>query len=177
MRFRHWKMVWLGPGDQPSTDLVLEDGTSIPPGNELHLLVYWFNNFLAMSTHVSYWLERGLGIRRRIAWMARRFAGSSGLGEWKFSGYCRQQTSTCPQSTMALSFLTDNSSYVKQIQVHDNDCLRSLVQYPPDLTNNILSGQFGTVPVHIRGRMLKGRCYSRMINCKYRAELPFYGEI
>lgn len=40
MTFGLLKMVRLCFCDQPWTDLVLEDGTSIPPVNELHLLSY-----------------------------------------------------------------------------------------------------------------------------------------
>jgi len=39
-----------------------------------------------MSIHVSYWLERGLRISRRIASMTRRFGGSSDLGAWEVFG-------------------------------------------------------------------------------------------
>ena len=80
MRFGLLKMVWMGFGDQPWADLILEDGTDIPPGNELRLMGYWFNHFLTISTHVSSWLERGIGVWYRIASMARRFDRSGGLG-------------------------------------------------------------------------------------------------
>jgi len=46
---------------------------------DLRVLGYRFNGFLNMSSHVSYWLERGLGVRRRISGLGRRFGSDGGL--------------------------------------------------------------------------------------------------
>jgi len=40
---------------------------------DLRILGYRLNVFLNMSSLVSYWLERGLGVRRRMTALVKRF--------------------------------------------------------------------------------------------------------
>jgi len=74
-----------------------------------------------MSSHVSYWLERGLGVRKRISALGRRFGSDGGLDAW--CTYRLFQAAYLPTGYFGLEFVTDISSYVKRIQVHVNDCL------------------------------------------------------
>jgi len=58
------------------------DGEMLKLGEDLRVLGYRFNVFLNMSSHVSYWLDRGLGVRRRISTLGRRFGSDGGLDGW-----------------------------------------------------------------------------------------------
>jgi len=66
MGFSTSKTKWIGFGGTTWDDLDI-DGELLTPVEDLRVLGYRFNVFLNMSSHVSYWLERGLGIRRRIS--------------------------------------------------------------------------------------------------------------
>ena len=151
------------------------NGELLTPVEDLRVLGCRFNVFLNMSSHVSYWLERGLGIRRRISALGRRFGSNEGLDAW--CTYRFFQAAYLPTVYFGLEFVTDLSSYVKQIQVHVNDCLRSLFRCPIKLATNIMLAEFGTSPVHIQGRYLQRRCYSRMINYRYCDDYSWFGSI
>jgi len=82
-----------------------------------------------------------------------------------------------PTVYYGLEFVTDFPSYVKQIQVHVNDCLRSVFRAPIKLANNILLAEYGVPPVATQGRYLQRRYYSRFINYRYCDEHPWFGNI
>jgi len=173
MGFSAIKTKWIGFGGTAWGDLDI-DGEMLTPVEDLRVLDYRFNVFLNMSSHVSYWLERGLGVRRRISELGRRFGSDGGLHAW-----CTYRLFQAAHLTVyfGLEFVTDFSSYVKQIQVHVNNCLRSLFRCPMKLANNILLAKFGTPRIHIQGRYLQRRCYSRMINYRYCDDQPWFGAI
>jgi len=174
MGFSAIKTKWIGFGGITWEDLDI-DGEILTPVENLRVLGYRFNVFLNMSSHVSYWLERGLGVRRRISALGRRFGSGGGLDAW--CTYRLFQAAYLPTLYFGLEFVTDFLSYVKQIQVHVNDCLRSLFRCPITQANNILLAEFGTPPVHIQDRYLQKRCYSRMINYRYCDYHPWFGTI
>jgi len=174
MGFSAIKTKWIGFGGTAWEDLDI-DGELLTPVEDLRVLGYRFNVFLNMSSHVSYWLDRGLGVRRRISALGRRFGSDGGLDAW--CTYRLFQAAYLPTVYYGLEFVTDFSSYVKRIQVHVNDCLRSLFRCPLKLANNIMLAEFGTPPVHIQGRYLQRRCYSRMINYRYCDDHPWFGSI
>ena len=174
MRFSAIKTKWIGFGGTTWEDLDI-NGDILTPVEDLRVLGYRFNVFLNMSSHVSYWLERGLGVRRRISALGRRFGSDGGLDAW--CTYCLFQATYLPTVCYGLEFVTDYTSYVKRIQVHVNDCLRSLFRCPMKLANNILLAEFGTPPVHIQGRYLQRRCYSQMINYRYCDDQPWFGAV
>jgi len=107
--------------------------------------------------------------------LGRMFGSDGGLDAW--CTYRLFQAAYLPTVYFGLEFVTDFSSYVKRIQIHVNDCLRSLFRCPIKLANNILLAEFGTPPVHIQGRYLQRRCYSRMINYRYCDAHPWFGAI
>ena len=61
MGFSAIKTKWIGFGGTRWEDLDI-DGELLTPVEDLRVLGYRFNVFLNMSSHVSYWLERGLGV-------------------------------------------------------------------------------------------------------------------
>jgi len=174
MAFSTIKTKWISFGGTTWEDLDI-DGELLTPVEDLRVFGYRFNVFLNMSSHVSYWLERGLCVRRRISALGRRFGSDGGLDA--SCTYRLFQAAYLPTVYYGLEFVTDYTSYVKQIQVHVNDCLRSLFRCPMKLANNILLAEFGTPPVHIQGRYLQRRCYSRMINYRYCNNHPWFGAI
>jgi len=174
MGFSAIKTKWIGFGGTTWEDLNI-DGELLTPVEDFRVLGYRFNVFLNMSSHVSYWLGRGLGVRRRISALGRRFGSDGGLDAW--CTYRLFQAAYLPTVYFGLEFVTDLSSYVERIQVYVNDCLRSLFRCPIKLANNILLAEFRTPPVHIQGRYLQRRCYSRMINYRYCGDHPWFGSI
>jgi len=174
MGFSAIKTKWIGFGGTTWEDLDI-NGELLTPVEDLRVLGYRFNVFLNMSSHVSYWLDRGLGVRRRISALGRRFGSDGGLDAW--CTYRLFQAAYLPTVYFGLEFVTDLLSYVKRIQVHINDCLRSLFRCPIKLANNILLAEFGTPPVYLQGRYLQRRCYSRMINYRYCDDHSWFGAI
>ena len=150
MGFSKIKTKWIGFGGTTWEDLDI-DNEKLMPVEDLRVLGYRFNVFLNMSSHVSYWLERGLGIRRSSA-LGRRFGSEGGLDAW--CTYHLFQAAYLLTVYYGLEFVTDYMSYVKRIQVHINDCLQSLFRIPLKLANNILLAEFGNLQVHIQGRYL-----------------------
>jgi len=143
---RRWKMgfstiktKWIGFGGNAWEDLDI-DGNILTPVEDLRVLGYRFNVFLNMSSHISYWLEWGLNVRRRISALGRRFGSDGGLDMW--CTYSLFQAAYLPTVYFGLEFVTDLSSYVKRIQVHVNDRLRSLFRCPDKLANNIILPEF-----------------------------------
>jgi len=88
-------------------------------------------------------------VRRRILVLGRRFGSDGGLDAW-CTGHLFQ-AAYLPTVYYGLEFVTDYMLYVNRIQVHVNDCLRSLFRCPIKLANNILLAEFGTLPVHLQG--------------------------
>ena len=116
------KTNWIGMGGS------VWDGVEIM-GNVLELVTalrvlgYRFNVFNNFSAHVIYWLERGLGVWNRISTLEKRF-GENALDAW--GTYHLIQAAYLPTVYYGLEFLTDHWLYVRKIQVHINDTLRSL---------------------------------------------------
>src|SRR5437588_344292 len=82
MGFSALKTQWIGFGDKAWDGMDLM-GECILPSEDLRVLGYWFNVFLNFSAHVRYWLDRGLGVRKRIAALGRRYGSVGGLGAWE----------------------------------------------------------------------------------------------
>jgi len=100
MGFSAIKTKWIGFGGTAWEDLNI-DGEILTPVEDLRVLGYRFNVFLNMSSHVSYWLERGLGVRRRISALGRRFGSDGGLDAW--CTYRLFQAAYLRPSTMGLN--------------------------------------------------------------------------
>ena len=111
MGFSTIKTRWIGFGGTAWEDLDI-DGELLTPVEDLRVLGYRFNVFLNMSSHVSYWLERGLGVRSRISALGRRFGSDGGLDAW--CTYRLFQAAYLPTVYFGLESATDFSSYVKR---------------------------------------------------------------
>ena len=170
--FAPLKTEWIGFGDLPWDPLGLGPAV-LPPVEDMRVLGYRFNRHLNWSTHVDYWLRRGLGVRNRISAVTRRFGDTGGAGAWE--AFRLVQGAYLPTVYFGLEFVGDYDRYVKRIQVHVNDTLRHVFRLPFKLANNILLAEFGIPPVHIQSRYLQRRCYARMISYRFGDEFPFFG--
>jgi len=112
-------------------------------------------------------------VRRRISALGRRYGGVLGIGAWET--FRLFQSAYLLTVYYELEFLTSVSLYVKRIQVHINDCLRSIFRTLARLANNILLAECGTPPTHVQGRYLQRRCFVKMINKRYCDDHPWFG--
>jgi len=175
MGFSLIKTKWIGFGDRPWSDMGI-NGVMLAPVSELRVLGYYFNIANNFHSHVQYWLRRGLDVRKRISALGRRFGGCGG-GIDAFGIFRLIQSVYLPTVYYGLEWITDYKSYVKSIQTHVNDCLRSLYRAPLKTPNNALLAELAVQPGHIRGRYLQRRCYARMINYQYCHMHEWYGSI
>jgi len=148
MSFSPSKTKWIGFGGGNWGALEI-GGQDVGPVEELRVLGYWFIVYANWLAHVNYWLEQGIGVRRRISALGRRYGGVSGIGAWET--FRLFQSVYLPTVYYELEFLTGFSPYVKRIQVHVNDCLHSIFRTLVRLANNILLAEWGTPPTHVQG--------------------------
>ena len=172
MGFSTSKTNWIGFGGGDWGTLRI-GGRDVGSVEVLRVLGYWFNVYANFSAHVDYWLARGLEVRRRRSVVGRRFGGTGGIGTWET--FRLFQSAYLPVVYYGLEFLTGFSPCVKRIQVHVNDCLRSIFRTPARLANNILLAECGTPPTRIQGRYLQRRCFAKMINKQYCDDHPWFG--
>jgi len=78
MGFSMINTKWIGFGDRV-WDAMIVNGVSLEPMEELRVLCFYFNVANNFSSHVNYWLGRGLMVRRRIGALGRRFGRSGGI--------------------------------------------------------------------------------------------------
>ena len=50
---------------------------------EIRIVGYRLRKDRGMKGHIEYWLERGIGVRRRIGALSRRYGSKGGLGAWE----------------------------------------------------------------------------------------------
>jgi len=49
---------------------------------EIRILGYRMGRDRKMKSHMEYWMERGIGVKRRIASVSRRYGSEGGLDAW-----------------------------------------------------------------------------------------------
>jgi len=81
MSFSVAKTKWFGFGDRGWSAMEMMDQL-LDPEEKLRILGFRLNVFNNFSSHVRYWLENGLGVRRRIAIMGRKL-GEGSIGAWE----------------------------------------------------------------------------------------------
>lgn len=173
MGFSAIKTKWIGFGDK-KWDGIEVRGHVLEPVDSFRVLGFFFNIYNNFSAHVEYWLRRGIEVRQRIAGMGRQF-GERALGA--YGTYRLFQVTYLPTVYYGLEFLAGHRPYVKEIERHVNDCLRSLFGCSFMMANNIVLAEYGTVPVAIQGRYLQRKSVSRMVNYRYCDTLPWFGDI
>jgi len=128
-----------------------------------------------MKGHIEYWLERGVGVRRRIGALSRRYGSDGGLGAWE----CMRLIQSVNFSTVyyGLEFVSRFPKLVKQIQVEVNDTLRSVFRAPRRYANKVLWAEMGSVSVEVEAKLVRRREYARHIKWKYGKDYPWYGKV
>jgi len=67
----------MGSGTWPE---LWVDGVKKDMCKEIRILGYRWDVNGSMKAHVEYWMERAMGVRRRIAGVSRRYRSRGGLG-------------------------------------------------------------------------------------------------
>ena len=172
MSFALKKREWMGLGKKRWDGKATEVGL-IKPVEEIRILGYRLNMDGGMNGHTEYWLERGVGVRRKIARIGRRYGSKGGIGAWEYNRLIKSVY--LPTVWYGLEFVAGNEKMLKKIQININDTIRSGLRTPIKTANNILLAEAGIVPTHIQGRYLRRRCQQRDINKGYGTEYPGYG--
>ena len=133
------------------------------------ILGYRLGKDRGMKGHIEYWLERGVGVRRRIGGLSRRYGSEEGLGSWE----CMRliQSVYFPMVYSGLEFVARFSKLVQQVEIEVNDTLRSAFR-APRYANNILWAETGSEPVAIEAKMVQRKGYARYIKWKYGKDYP-----
>jgi len=154
MGFSTIKTKRIGFGDR-ACDARIINGVLLEPVEELRVLCFYFNIANNFSSHVKYWLGRGLMMRRRIGAFGRRFGGSGGIDA--FGIFRLIQAVYLRTVYYSLEWITDYGSYVKSIQTQVNHCIRTMYQTPIKTFNNVLLAETAIPPVYIYGKYLQRR--------------------
>ena len=172
MSFALKKTEWMGMGKKRWDELATVDGL-VKPVEEIRILGYRLDMDGGMKGHTEYWLERGVGIRRTIASIGRRYGSKGGIGAWEYNRLIKSVY--LPTVWYGLEFVADDDKMLKKIQININDTIRSGLRTPIKTANNILLAEAGIVPTHIQARYLRKRCRQRDINKGYGIDYPWYG--
>jgi len=107
--------------------------------------------------------------------LGRRFGGNSGIHT--FGIFRKSQAVFLPTVYYCLEWINDYQSYVKSMQTHVYDCIRSMYRTQIKLPNHVLLVETAIPPVHIDGKYLQRRCYARMIDYHYCDSQELYHSI
>ena len=174
MSFSPKKIEWIGFGEEDWGSMEIE-GVSTREVKEIRIIGYRLGKDRGLKGHIEYWLERGMGVRRRIGAISRRYGSEGGLGAWE----CMRliQSVYFPTVYYGLEFVSRFSKLVQQVQVEVNDTLRSVFRAPRRYANKILWAETGSVPVEVVARMAQRKGYARHIKWKYGKDYPWYGKV
>ena len=89
-------------------------------------------------------------MRRRITAVGRRFGSIGGVGAWEM--WRLISAVFIPTIGYGVEWIGDDKKAVGTVQVHTNDCIRSMFRTPLRTANNILLGEAGIPPWHVRLR-------------------------
>jgi len=174
MGFSNSKMDWIGFGEGDWGELETGGG-KLKEVKEIRILGYRIDKRRNMGVHMEYWVDRGVGVKRRIAGLGRRFGShwQGGLGARE----CLRliQGAYMPTVYYGLEFISGEKKLMKEIQTNVNDTLRSTFRSPLKYANKILMAETGTVPTHIEGRYRERKSYGRHLKYKYGGNLPWFG--
>jgi len=139
---------------------------------EIRILGYRLDVMESMKAHVDYWMERAIGVRRRITGVGRRYGRRGGLGGWEYTRLL--QAAYLPTIWYGLEFV-DNPKLIRMMDVQINDTIRSLFRVLLKSPINVMRSETGIAPTNIQRRWIQRKCYRRSINRQYGKEYPWYG--
>ena len=174
MGFSPSKTVWMGIGGRDKWGKLKLEDEEVESVEKIRVLGYRFDKEWRMDDHVEYWLERGVGVRRRIASIGRRFGSEGGIGSWE----CIRLIKCVYMPTIyyGLEFI-NSPALIKRIQVQLNDTIRSTFRTPLRTANNILSAESGIPPTNIEKKRLNRKSYHRHISLEIGREMPWFGSL
>ena len=119
---------------------------------EIRILRYRLDRNWRMGEHREYWLGRGIGVRRRIGVLGRRYGSRGGLG----ASECMRliQSVYIPTVYYGLEFQIWEKGGMKNIQTHINDTLRLTFRMPIKYATNILLVEMGIVSIEVEERFI-----------------------
>jgi len=146
MDFSKKKMDWMGIGKEEWGEIEMDDKKK-KGVKEIRLLGYRIDDQRKWKGHVEYWTERGIGVRRNMVGIGRRFGSYGGIGAWK----CMRliQSVYMPKICYGLEFITGETKLVKRLQITKNDTIRSILRAPVKFANKILYAETGIKPLEI----------------------------
>jgi len=93
----------------------------IIPVDVIRILGYLLDMDGEVNGHTEYWLERGVGVRRRIASIGRRYGSKGGIGAWEYNRLIKSVY--LPTVWYGLEFVAGDEKMLKKIQIHINDTI------------------------------------------------------
>ena len=171
MRFAARKVEWMGIGSGEWPDLWL-GGEKKDMCKEIRILGYRWDVNGSIKAHVDYWIERAMGVRRRIAGVGRRYGSKGGLGGWEYTRLL--QAAYLPTIWYGLEFV-DDPKLIKMIDVKINDTIRSLFRVPLKSPINAMREETGIGPTDLQRKCIQRKCYRRSLNRQYGKEYPWFG--
>ena len=172
MKFNPDKVDWIGFGKTEWGELKIK-GMERRMVEEIRILGYRIGRDRKMKSQMEYWMERGIGVKRRIASVSRRYGSEGGIDAW---GCMRlMQAVYLPTIYYGIEFVARDPQLIKRMQVEMNDTLRSTFKTPLKYANRILRSETGTTPVEIEGRFVQRKMYERQRKWRYGENLPWFG--
>ena len=174
MGFSTKKMEWIGFGKGEWGDM--EVGTEkLRMTKEIRILGYRIDTKKGWKGHVEYWTDRGMGVRRNISNVSRRFGSSGGIGAWECVRMIKG--AYLPTVCYGLEFITGETELLRRQQITINDTIRSIFRTPPKIANKILYAETGIEPLEIKCRELERKGYARHLKYEYGKDAPWFGSI
>ena len=159
---KNWGVLDVGEGELKMT-------------KEIRLLGYRIDTERTWEGHVEYWTERGIGVRRNVSNVSRRFGSQGGIGPWECLRMIRGVY--LPTVCYGMEFVSKESKRVKKLQIAINDTIRSILRAPLKYANKILYAETGIEPIEMMCRAAERRGYARHVKYEYGKEAPWYGII
>jgi len=146
MKFVARKIEWMGMGEGVWPELWI-GGEKKDMCREIRLLGYRLDVMGLMKQYVDYWMERAIGVRRRIAGVGRRYGSSGGSGAWEYTRLL--QAAYLPTIWYGLEFV-DDPKLIKMIDVQINDKIRSLFRVSLKSPINTMRAETDIAPTDIQ---------------------------
>ena len=127
MDFSIKRLDWMGVGKGDWRTLGI-GGNNLKMVKEIRILGYGLDTKRKWKGHVEYWTERGMGIRRNISGVGRRYGSEEGIGAWECIRLI--QSVYLPTVCYGLEFITGETSLIKRLQITINDTIRSILRTP-----------------------------------------------
>ena len=172
MDFSVKKLDWMGIGKGDWGTLEIK-GEKLKTVKEIRILGYRIDTDRKWKGHMEYWTERGIGIRRNISGVGRRYGSEGGIGAWECLRLIK--STYMPTVYYGLEFMTKETSLVKRLQIMINDTIRLILGAPIQYANKILYAETGLKHIEIRCRAEERKGCARHRKYEYGKEYWWFG--